>query len=193
MNAKKQENEQVLTRQQKLEKENYILKIILVLLVALLIIVPVGIYVSVKSSIPKEQIHAQNKPTTSIVKDEGKIQYLKIGQSATIDNVTFTLKKAAFTSERNEEADENPKQVIKLSYTILNNQERDYIYGGDAQLYVDCKKAQDYPLNNTNAGTISRGRSVDIVKYVGVNGKKLELEWKPMFSNHKPVIYKIYQ
>lgn len=106
---------------------------------------------------------------------------LAIGESATIDDITFTVTGSSFTDERNEFAETNPEQVIKIDFSLENGAEEDYPVGMDTQVYVDGTQADSYPLGS-DIGSVSAGRTFEGSIYYGVNGDSVELEWEPMMS-----------
>ncbi|KXB33947.1 DUF4352 domain-containing protein [Aerococcus christensenii] len=140
---------------------------------------------------------SNDKPTASNnekTEQTKKNEKLKVGDSATVSDITFTVNKVEFTDKRNQYAKTKPERVIKISYTIKNGQKKDYPYGIDMQVYVDGKKSKTYPLMGSSGedvgfGSVSAGRTVDTVAYYEVNGKNIELEWAPAFSQSKKKIW----
>jgi len=108
-------------------------------------------------------------------------ELLAIGESATIDDITYTVTNASYTDERNEFAETSPENVIKIDFTLENGAEEDYPVGMDTQAYVDGVQAETYPLGS-DFGSVSAGRTYEGSMYYGVSGEQVELEWAPTFS-----------
>lgn len=117
----------------------------------------------------------------SEVEDSAGAELLTVGDSYTIDDITFTVNNTYYTDERNEFAETDPENVIAIEYTLENNSDEDYPFGVDTQVYADGQQMESYPLG-TDLGSVSSGRSVESTTYYGINGEKVELEWEPFFS-----------
>ncbi|HJF32511.1 MAG TPA: DUF4352 domain-containing protein [Sporosarcina psychrophila] len=105
---------------------------------------------------------------------------LKIGDSATIDDVTVTINKVAITDERNEFEEVTPERAVLIDFTVENNTDADYPVGMDFSFYVDGKKVESMAVGNVTFDAISAGRSMDGQVAYPADGEKLELEFKPM-------------
>lgn len=118
---------------------------------------------------------------------EEKSKNLKVGDSATIDDITVTVTKVAVTDERNEFEEVNPERAILIDFTVENNTDADYPVGMDFSFYVDGKKVESMAIGNITFDSISAGRSIDGQVAYPADGEKLELEFKPMmhFGNEK--------
>jgi len=115
---------------------------------------------------------------------------LAIGDSVTIDDITFTLDDAYYTDERNEFAEIQPDNVLMLDVTIQNDTDQDYPVGMDIQLYVDGSKAESYPVATLMDG-VSAGRSISGQQSFAIMGEpsEIELEFSPFmnFSGEKAI------
>ncbi|WP_462419970.1 DUF4352 domain-containing protein [Salinicoccus sp. Marseille-QA3877] len=115
---------------------------------------------------------------------------LSIGDSATIDDITFTLDDAYYTDERNQFAEIQPDNVLMLDVTIQNDTDQDYPVGMDIQLYVDGSKAETYPVATLMDG-VSAGRSISGQQSFAIMGEpsEIELEFSPFmnFSGEKAI------
>ncbi|KKC16775.1 DUF4352 domain-containing protein [Streptococcus dysgalactiae] len=121
-----------------------------------------------------------------------KNQKYKIGDKLTFNNgLEITVTNAEFTDERNEFDETNPEKVLKVTYNVVNNTDKEYLVSSEMELYVGNKKMETYPITSTTE-TLSPGRSYEnAVTGFGVNGnEKMELEVKPTFSmsNEKFVV-----
>lgn len=122
----------------------------------------------------KEPVIAEKE----VKKEENK--NLKVGDSATIDDITVTVTKVAVTDERNDFDAVNPERAIIIDFTVENNSAADYPVGMDFNFYVDGKKVEMMAVGNLTMDAISPGRSIDGQVAYPADGEKLELEFKPM-------------
>lgn len=81
--------------------------------------------------------------------------------------------------------------MLKVTYNVVNNSDKDYVVGGDINTYVGSNKMSTYPITTT-MDTISAGRSYEnAVQGFGIKGTdKIELEVHPLinFDNEKYVV-----
>lgn len=115
---------------------------------------------------------------------------LGVGDSATIDDITYTLNSVALTDERNQFDESNPAVVVAINYTVQNGSSDSYAYGADTAVYgPDGKKCDSYPLG-TDFGAVSAGRAVDCTVYYGMNSVgEFEIEFQPLISFSDPAIF----
>ncbi|MBJ8326491.1 hypothetical protein [Streptococcus pacificus] len=130
--------------------------------------------------------------TTEAKKDDKKTY--QIGDAIIFDGeATITIKGTNFTDERNQFDESNPDRVLTITYDVENLSDDDYVIGSEISLYVDGKKMDTYPVNNT-INTISAGRSYEnATASFGVFGEgEMELEVEPSWSfTAKPQIVKL--
>jgi len=113
-----------------------------------------------------------------------------IGDTVEIDGVKFTLKNVSLTDERNEFAETNPKQVVKIEYEIVNNTEEEIAVGGDLQVYDGTgNQVESYPLDNT-MGSLQPGKKMQCVEHYGIEKGPIEIYFQPLFSMEDPAIFK---
>lgn len=120
-------------------------------------------------------------------------KYYKVGDTVKVGKVTYTLKSVEVTSERNEFADDQPKNVIKVVYHVKNNSNEELSVGTDLDAYgPDNNKLKTYPIDNTTVDTIAAGKETDVT--TGFGADKLgtfELQFSPLVSTEKPVKFRV--
>lgn len=120
-------------------------------------------------------------------------KYYKVGDTVKVGKVTYTLKSVEVTSERNEFADDQPKNVIKVVYHVKNNDDKDLPIGADLNVYgPDNSKLKTYPIDNTTVDAIAPGKEADVT--TGFGADKLgtfELQFSPLVSTEKPVKFRV--
>ena len=135
---------------------------------------------------------SETEDTEEVIEEETETaeSNLSIGDSVTIDDITFTLDDAYYTDERNEFAEIQPDNVLMLDVTIQNDTDQDYPVGMDIQLYVDGSKAETYPVA-TLMDSVSAGRSISGQQSFAIMGEpsEVELEFSPFmnFSSEKAI------
>lgn len=112
-----------------------------------------------------------------------KSEFHKIGESVTVDKVTYTLTGVATTDERNQFDDTKPANVIKVTYTIKNGSDKEVPVGTDLQVYgPDGKKLKSYANTNT-MDSVAAGKSIDAVAHFGTAKLgEFELQFAPFLS-----------
>lgn len=120
-------------------------------------------------------------------------KYYKVGNTVKVGKVTYTLKSVEATSERNEFADDQPKNVIKVVYHVKNNSDKDLPIGADLDAYgPDNTKLKSYPIDDTTMDSIAAGKEADVT--TGFGSDKLgtfELQFSPLVSTEKPVKFRV--
>lgn len=105
-----------------------------------------------------------------------------IGDTAEIDGVKITLKNVTTTDERNQFADTDPAQVVKLEYEVENNSDDEITVGMDLEVYDgDGNKGESYPLDNT-LDTLATGKKIQAVGHFGVEEGPIEIHFSPFLS-----------
>lgn len=115
--------------------------------------------------------------------------YHKVGKSAKVGGVTYTLKSVEVTDERNEFEDKQPKYVIKVVYHIKNETGDELPIGSDLDMYdPDNNKLEEYAIDGTTLDTVADGKEADVA--VGFSADKLgsfELQFCPFGDDAEPV------
>lgn len=115
--------------------------------------------------------------------------YHKVGESAKVDGVTYTLKSVELTDERNEFEDKQPKYVVKVIYHIKNETGDEITIGNDSDVYdPDDTKLEEYAIDGTGLDSLADGKEADVT--VGYSANKLgtfELQFCPIDDDAEPV------
>ncbi|MFC2948576.1 DUF4352 domain-containing protein [Virgibacillus sediminis] len=112
-----------------------------------------------------------------------------VGDTAEVDGVQFTLKSVTTTDERNEFAETDPSQVVKVEYEIVNNKEDEISVGGDLQAYDGTgNQVESYPLDNT-MGSLQPGKKIQGVEHFGIEEGPIEIYFQPLVSFEDPAIF----
>lgn len=115
--------------------------------------------------------------------------YHKVGESAKVDGVTYTLKSVELTDERNEFEDKQPKYVVKVIYHIKNETGDEITIGNDSDVYdPDDTKLEEYAIDGTGLDSLADGKEADVT--VGYSADKLgtfELQFCPIDDDAEPV------
>lgn len=121
--------------------------------------------------------------------DDSDETYHKVGESAKVDGVTYTLKSVELTDERNEFEDKQPKYVVKVIYHIKNETGDEITIGNDSDVYdPDDTKLEEYAIDGTGLDSLADGKEADVT--VGYSADKLgtfELQFCPSSDDAEPV------
>lgn len=121
--------------------------------------------------------------------DDSDETYHKVGESAKVDGVTYTLKSVELTDERNEFEDKQPKYVVKVIYHIKNETGDEITIGNDSDVYdPDNTKLEEYAIDGTGLDSLADGKEADVT--VGYSADKLgtfELQFCPSSDDAEPV------
>ncbi len=121
--------------------------------------------------------------------DDSNETYHKVGESAKVDGVTYTLKSAEVTDDRNSLESTQPKYVIKVVYHVKNDTDDELSIGGDLDMYdPDDNKLDTYPISGTTSDTVAVGKEADVI--TGFSADKLgtfELQFCPSGDDAEPV------
>ncbi len=121
--------------------------------------------------------------------DDSEETYHKVGESAKVDGVTYTLKSVELTDERNEFEDKQPKYVVKVIYHIKNETGDEITIGNDSDVYgPDNTKLEEYAIDGTGLDSLADGKEADVT--VGYSADKLgtfELQFCPSSDDAEPV------
>lgn len=120
--------------------------------------------------------------------DDSDETYHKVGESAKVDGVTYTLKSVELTDERNEFEDKQPKYVVKVIYHIKNETGDEITIGNDSDVYdPDDTKLEEYAIDGTGLDSLADGKEEDVT--VGYSADKLgtfELQFCPSGDDADP-------
>lgn len=140
---------------------------------------------------------SKTEDTSTEDKDEEKEEpekdgAYKVGDSVKVGDVTYTLKNVSLTDERNEFADTEPANVIKIEYTVQNDSDDDIPIGADVEVYdASGKKMDSYPNDNT-MNSVAPGKSIDAVAHFGLDQTgDIEILFAPLISLEKAATFKV--
>ena len=121
--------------------------------------------------------------------DDSNETYHKVGESAKVDGVTYTLKSVELTDERNEFEDKQPKYVVKVIYHVKNETGDEITIGNDSDVYdPDDTKLEEYAIDGTMLDSLADGKEADVT--VGYSADKMgtfELQFCPSGDDADPV------
>src|SRR5690625_2580439 len=121
-------------------------------------------------------------------KDSGNY---RLGDTAEVGGIKFTVKSVSTTDERNEFADEDPNIVVKIEYEIENGSDEEIPIGMDLQVYDGTGNQVDsYPLDNT-MGSLQPGKKIQGVEHYGIEEGPIEVYFQPSFSFEDPAIFEL--
>lgn len=122
-----------------------------------------------------------------------KKKYYKMGDIVKVGKVTYTLKSAKVTGDRNESATEQPKHVIKVIYHVKNNSAKDLPVENAITAYEpDKTKLKEYQFLDTNLNYVAKGKEADII--VNFSSDKLgtfEFDVSPLIFTEKTVKFRV--
>lgn len=121
--------------------------------------------------------------------DDSDETYHKVGESAKVDGVTYTLKSVEVSDDRNSLESTQPKYVIKVVYHVKNDTDDELSIGGDLDMYdPGDNKLDTYPISGTTSDTVAVGKEADVI--TGFSADKLgtfELQFCPSSDDAEPV------
>ncbi len=126
---------------------------------------------------------------TSKVKENNT--FYNVGDSVKVGDVTYTLNSVELTDERNEFEENQPAQVVKITYTVKNDGKEDIPVGADVEVYgPDDKKAETYANENT-MGSVASGKQMDVTAHFALNQTgEIEIHFAPLISFEKAAKFK---
>ncbi len=129
--------------------------------------------------------------TSSSSSKEAQESFYQVGDTVKVGDAEYTLNSVELTDERNQFADEQPAQVVKITYTIKNNGQNDLPVGMDVEVYgSDDKKASSYPNDNT-MGSVAPDKVMDCTAHFGLNQTgDIEIQFSPLVSIEKAAKFK---
>ncbi|MCG4734500.1 DUF4352 domain-containing protein, partial [Casaltella massiliensis] len=83
-----------------------------------------------------------------------------------------------------------PAQIVKITYTVKNDGDSDIPVGMDVEVYgSDNKKSETYP-NDNRMGSVAPGKEMDCVAHFGLNQTgEIEIHFSPLVSFEKAAKY----
>lgn len=117
--------------------------------------------------------------------------FYNVGDSVKVGDVTYTLNSVELTDERNEFEENQPAQVVKITYTVKNDGKEDIPVGADVEVYgPDDKKAETYANENT-MGSVASGKQMDVTAHFALNQTgEIEIHFAPLISFEKAAKFK---
>ncbi len=134
-----------------------------------------------------------NKSSTSASssKEEKSDTFYKIGDTVKVGDAEYTLNSVELTDERNQFEENQPAQVVKITYTVKNDGDSDIPVGTDVEVYgPDDKKSETYANENT-MGSVAPGKQMDVTVHFTLNQTgEIEIHFSPLVSFEKAAIFK---
>lgn len=134
----------------------------------------------------------KSSTSASSSKKEKSDTFYKIGDTVKVGDAEYTLNSVELTDERNQFEENQPAQVVKITYTVKNDGDSDIPVGMDVEVYgSDNKKSETYPNDNT-MGSVAPGKEMDCVAHFGLNQTgEIEIHFSPLVSFEKAAKYKV--
>ena len=134
----------------------------------------------------------KSSTSASSSKEEKSDTFYKIGDTVKVGDAEYTLNSVELTDERNQSEENQPAQVVKITYTVKNDGDSDIPVGMDVEVYgSDNKKSETYPNDNT-MGSVAPGKEMDCVAHFGLNQTgEIEIHFSPLVSFEKAAKYKV--
>lgn len=132
----------------------------------------------------------KSSTSASSSKEEKSDTFYKIGDTVKVGDAEYTLNSVELTDERNQFEENQPAQVVKITYTVKNDGDSDIPVGMDVEVYgSDNKKSETYPNDNT-MGSVAPGKEMDCVAHFGLNQTgEIEIHFSPLVSFEKAAKY----
>ncbi|EGO2676742.1 DUF4352 domain-containing protein [Enterococcus faecalis] len=134
----------------------------------------------------------KSSTSASSSKEEKSDTFYKIGDTVKVGDAEYTLNSVELTDERNQFEENQPAQIVKITYTVKNDGDSDIPVGMDVEVYgSDNKKSETYPNDNT-MGSVAPGKEMDCVAHFGLNQTgEIEIHFSPLVSFEKAAKYKV--
>ncbi|HIB1952465.1 TPA: DUF4352 domain-containing protein [Enterococcus faecalis] len=166
-------------------------------ILAVILIVIIGSALNGGSDSNKASDNGGEKVTKSSTsdsssKEEKSDTFYKIGDTVKVGDAEYTLNSVELTDERNQFEENQPAQIVKITYTVKNDGDSDIPVGMDVEVYgSDNKKSETYPNDNT-MGSVAPGKEMDCVAHFGLNQTgEIEIHFSPLVSFEKAAKYKV--
>ena len=122
-------------------------------------------------------------------KAKAEAKTYSVGDTVNVKDTEFTLKGVELTPQRNQFEKKQPAQVVKISYSVKNNSDKDLTVGlGMVEVYgPDKKKSESYANENT-IDTVAPGMEKDCVAHYGLNeAGDIQINFSKLFSGGKAI------
>ncbi|EGP5707750.1 hypothetical protein OGA_04741 [Enterococcus faecium EnGen0012] len=133
----------------------------------------------------------KSSTSASSSKEEKSDTFYKIGDTVKVGDAEYTLNSVELTDERNQFEENQPAQVVKITYTVKNDGDSDIPVGTDVEVYgPDDKKSETYANENT-MGSVAPGKQMDVTAHFTLNQTgEIEIHFSPLVSFEKAAIFK---
>ncbi|MDC4248842.1 DUF4352 domain-containing protein [Enterococcus faecium] len=133
----------------------------------------------------------KSSTSASSSKEERSDTFYKIGDTVKVGDAEYTLNSVELTDERNQFEENQPAQVVKITYTVKNDGDSDIPVGTDVEVYgPDDKKSETYANENT-MGSVAPGKQMDVTAHFTLNQTgEIEIHFSPLVSFEKAAIFK---
>ncbi len=133
----------------------------------------------------------KSSTSASSSKEEKSDTFYKIGDTVKVGDAEYTLNSVELTDERNQFEENQPAQVVKITYTVKNDGDSDLPVGTDVEVYgPDDKKSETYANENT-MGAVAPGKQMDVTAHFTLNQTgEIEIHFSPLVSFEKAAIFK---
>lgn len=107
---------------------------------------------------------------------------LNLGESATMNGVTFTVTDSKYI-DASSNSEEDVVKVLQISFNVENNSDFTYSYGNDFDVYIDGFLAYTNDTNESYKGNLQSGSSFDGNLYFDIAGdgdpNTASFTWEP--------------
>lgn len=131
----------------------------------------------------KESVAIEEAEKESIAEDESLLQeeqdmaawdadftpVLNLGESATMNDVTFTVTDSKYI-DASSNSEEDVVKVLQISFNVENNSDFTYSYGNDFDVYIDGFLAYTNDTNESFKGKLQSGSSFEGNLYFDIAG-----------------------
>ena len=142
-----------------------------------------------------------NNNVTTTTSSGNDVKKCNIGDTITVksgtEEYTLQITEIKETKDRNEFADEKPKQVFLINYTYVCDKTEDGLYVSDMNFKVIDEQGEigyTYPIDTKNPQSITAGTTCKAQMAFGVNNtsKKIKLQFfDNMFNGNPTAVYEI--
>lgn len=159
-------------------------------IVLVVLVIAIGGVATSRSDNGGEKVEQKSSAKT---KEKESDKFYKIGDTVQVGDVEYTLKHVELTDERNEFDDKKPAQVVKISYTVKNNSDKDIPVGADVNVYGSDNKKSDSYANEHTMGSVASGKEMECITHFGLNQTgDIEIHFSPLVSFENPAKFKAH-
>lgn len=133
------------------------------------------------------------KISSSSSSKKSTTNFYKVGDSVKVGDVVYTLVSVEKTDERNQFEENQPANVLKVTYHVKNESDEDLSVGMDLKVYgPNNTKLETYPIDSTTLDSIAPGKEADVISGFGTNELgDFELQFAPLVSMEKAAKFKV--